>query len=247
MIKKILLAVLSLSALFFAGCGGSYSSSTAKEYDKSKSLSTYILHRVVKIDSECEDGSGWGSGVIVESNSYSSYILTARHVVDGGCEYTVKLAREEDPEPLKASVVSLGKDDGWDWAVIKVEKDLKVDTNFNSNPYIGMELTCGGYPLHRWREDGGMVLNLDISHGYLTSMSFSKAYAKVDFPVFFGYSGSGCFDDFGRITTITSGMFTVMGAPVRGEAYSVLAKNVEPLRMMWPDRFKNGKTRKPVP
>lgn len=187
----------------------------------SKSLSDYTQARTVGVYIDCTVKKGAavvgmsrkkanklydtrGTGIIIRSRSEISYILTAYHVVknDWPAALDCVISIKGPPVGKKAAPAKiLTKNGKKDIAIISVKKNLKVSTNFNTDPYLGMPVYSVGYTgLLGVRTKG----KISMSKGVMATIGVvlqpkSGKVNRVTSQLFFGNSGGGVWSADGRL------------------------------------------------
>ena len=145
-----------------------------------------------------------GSGFFISSDGY---IVTNNHVIADADTITVKL---NDKRELKGKVV--GRDEGTDLAVIKVEgKDFPFVTFENkAKPRVGDWVIAVGNPfLLGGTATAGIVsaYSRDIGDNFVD-------YLQIDAPINRGNSGGPTFDIYGRVIGVNTAIFSPSGGSV---------------------------------
>lgn len=159
-------------------------------------------------DSE-EDNSttarGAGSGFFISADGF---IVTNNHVVADAVEINVKLS---DGRELKARLI--GRDEGTDLAVIKVDGDAFPFVSFEekSAPRVGDWVIAVGNPFGLGgTATAGIVsaLSRDIDpQGY-------NEYIQIDAAINRGNSGGPTFDIYGRVIGVNTAIYSQTGGSV---------------------------------
>ncbi|MGI8840327.1 MAG: Do family serine endopeptidase [Caulobacteraceae bacterium] len=145
-----------------------------------------------------------GSGFFI---SPDGYIVTNNHVVDNADEIKVVL---KDGKELKGAVV--GRDEGTDLAVIKVEGHgyPYVDFENSAKPRVGDWVLAVGNPFSLGNTaTAGIVsaYNRDIGENFVD-------YIQIDAPINRGNSGGPTFDTYGRVIGVNTAIFSPSGGSV---------------------------------
>jgi serine protease Do len=145
-----------------------------------------------------------GSGFFV---SPDGYIVTNNHVVEHADEIKVVL---KDGKELKGTVV--GRDEGTDLAVIKVEGSgyPYVDFENSAKPRVGDWVLAVGNPFSLGNTaTAGIVsaYNRDLGENFVD-------YIQIDAPINRGNSGGPTFDTFGRVIGVNTAIFSPSGGSV---------------------------------
>lgn len=146
-----------------------------------------------------------GSGFFISADGY---LVTNNHVVEGADEIMVTL---KDGRELPAKLV--GRDDGTDLAVLKVEGKGFSFVNFENDakPRVGDWVITVGNPFGLGgTATAGIVsaLSRDINDGPFVD------YIQVDAPINRGNSGGPTFDVYGRVIGVNSAIFSPTGGSV---------------------------------
>jgi len=145
-----------------------------------------------------------GSGFFI---SPDGYIVTNNHVIADADTITVKL---NDKRELKAKVV--GRDEGTDLAVIKVEgKDFPFVTFENkAKPRVGDWVIAVGNP---FLLGGTATAGIVSAYGRDIGDNFVD-YLQIDAPINRGNSGGPTFDIYGRVIGVNTAIFSPSGGSV---------------------------------
>ncbi|MET0293847.1 MAG: Do family serine endopeptidase [Phenylobacterium sp.] len=146
-----------------------------------------------------------GSGFFIRPDGY---IVTNNHVVENAEEITVVL---KDERELKAKVV--GRDEGTDLAVIKVEGANFPYVNFENSarPRVGDWVITVGNPFGL----GGTATSGIISaYGRALPGETFVDYIQIDAPINRGNSGGPTFDIYGRVIGVNTAIFSPTGGSV---------------------------------
>ncbi len=145
-----------------------------------------------------------GSGFFI---SPDGYIVTNNHVVENAEDIKVIL---NDGKELKATVV--GRDEGTDLAVIKVEGHDHPYVSFENKarPRVGDWVLAVGNPYDLGgTATAGIVsaYNRDIGEKFVD-------YIQIDAPINRGNSGGPTFDTYGRVIGVNTAIFSPSGGSV---------------------------------
>jgi serine protease Do len=146
-----------------------------------------------------------GSGFFIRPDGY---IVTNNHVVENAEEITVVL---KDERELKATVV--GRDEGTDLAVLKVEGNNFPFVNFENSarPRVGDWVITVGNPFGL----GGTATSGIISaYGRALPGETFVDYIQIDAPINRGNSGGPTFDIYGRVIGVNTAIFSPTGGSV---------------------------------
>jgi serine protease Do len=146
-----------------------------------------------------------GSGFFISSDGY---IVTNNHVVENAEEITVTL---KDERELKARVV--GRDEGTDLAVIKVEGRGFPFVNFedSAKPRVGDWVIAVGNPFGL---GGSATAGIVSAYGRNIGDGPFVDYLQIDAPINRGNSGGPTFDVYGRVIGVNTAIFSPSGGSV---------------------------------
>jgi serine protease Do len=145
-----------------------------------------------------------GSGFFI---SPDGYIVTNNHVVENADEIKVVM---KDGSSLKATIV--GRDEGTDLAVIKVEGHnfAYVDFENNARPRVGDWVLAVGNPFSL-----GSTATAGIVSAYGRDIGETFVdYIQIDAPINRGNSGGPTFDTYGRVIGVNTAIFSPSGGSV---------------------------------
>ncbi len=145
-----------------------------------------------------------GSGFFISSDGY---VVTNNHVVANAEDIKVVL---KDGKELKGVVV--GRDEGTDLAVVKVEGHGYpfVDFENSAKPRVGDWVLAVGNPFSLGNTaTAGIVsaYNRDIGENFVD-------YIQIDAPINRGNSGGPTFDTYGRVIGVNTAIFSPSGGSV---------------------------------
>ncbi len=145
-----------------------------------------------------------GSGFFISADGY---IVTNNHVVENAEDIKVVL---KDGKELKGVVV--GRDEGTDLAVVKVEGHgyPYVDFENSGKPRVGDWVLAVGNPFSLGNTaTAGIVsaYNRDIGENFVD-------YIQIDAPINRGNSGGPTFDTYGRVIGVNTAIFSPSGGSV---------------------------------
>ena len=181
---------------------------------------------------EGEDDSttalGAGSGFLISADGF---IVTNNHVVENAEEINVKLS---DGRELKAKLI--GRDEGTDLAVIKVEGDAFPFVSFEeaATPRVGDWVIAVGNPFGL----GGTA-----TAGIVSAMSRDidpagyNEYLQIDAAINRGNSGGPTFDIYGRVIGVNTAIFSPTGGSV-GIGFAIPASTAKSVT----DKLMRGET-----
>lgn len=145
-----------------------------------------------------------GSGFFISANGY---IVTNNHVVENAKEIKVVL---KDERELSATIV--GRDEGTDLAVLKVEGSGFPYVNFENaaKPRVGDWVITVGNPFGL----GGTATSGIVSaYGRDIGETFVD-FIQIDAPINRGNSGGPTFDVYGRVIGVNTAIFSPSGGSV---------------------------------
>jgi serine protease Do len=145
-----------------------------------------------------------GSGFFIRPDGY---IVTNNHVIENAEEITVVL---KDERELKATVV--GRDEGTDLAVLKVEGNNYPYVNFENaaKPRVGDWVITVGNPFGL---GGTATAGIISAYGRDLNEVFVD-YIQIDAPINRGNSGGPTFDIYGRVIGVNTAIFSPTGGSV---------------------------------
>jgi serine protease Do len=145
-----------------------------------------------------------GSGFFISANGY---IVTNNHVVENSTDIKVVL---KDERELPAKVV--GRDEGTDLAVIKVEGGNFPYVNFENSarPRVGDWVFAVGNPFGL---GGTATAGIISAYGRNIGETFVD-YIQIDAPINRGNSGGPTFDIYGRVIGVNTAIFSPSGGSV---------------------------------
>jgi serine protease Do len=167
-------------------------------------------------DDDAPQAMASGSGFFISSDGY---IVTNNHVIADADTITVKL---NDKRELKAKVI--GRDEGTDLAVIKVEgKDFPfVSFENRAKPRVGDWVIAVGNP---FLLGGTATAGIVSAFGRDIGDSFVD-YLQIDAPINRGNSGGPTFDIYGRVIGVNTAIFSPSGGSV-GIGFAIPAELAE--------------------
>jgi len=167
-------------------------------------------------DDDAPQAMASGSGFFI---SPDGYIVTNNHVIADADSITVKL---NDKRELKGKVV--GRDEGTDLAVIKVEgKDFPfVSFENRAKPRVGDWVIAVGNP---FLLGGTATAGIVSAYGRDIGDSFVD-YLQIDAPINRGNSGGPTFDIYGRVIGVNTAIFSPSGGSV-GIGFAIPAELAE--------------------
>ena len=192
-----------------ASGGSSSSSATSIKIDSedttlAETVSAKALPSVVSITAKSDDGSGMGSGVILDTDGD---ILTNYHVIEGASELAVAL---DGGDSYEAEVV--GTDESSDLAVIRL-KDAKnakltpIEVGDSDNLKVGEWVMAIGSPFGNEQSVSTGIVSALYRSTALPSTSGTSIYANMiqtDAAINPGNSGGALVNDKGELIGINS-------------------------------------------
>lgn len=171
---------------------------------------------------------GAGSGFLISADGF---IVTNNHVVENAEEIKVKLS---DGRELKARLI--GRDEGTDLAVIKVEGEAFPFVSFEESaaPRVGDWVIAVGNPFGL----GGTA-----TAGIVSAMSRDidpvgyNEYLQIDAAINRGNSGGPTFDIYGRVIGVNTAIFSPTGGSV-GIGFAIPAATAKSVT----DKLMRGET-----
>jgi S1-C subfamily serine protease len=178
----------ALVALLLVGCAAS---APKPEQPSRKAYVESAIARTVQVFSDCAEGGGSGSGVIMSTTIGGSFIATAEHVVDGNnCIYKID----------NQLVEVVATDEEYDIAILFTPKHYQVSAQTQGEAWIGLPVMAVGFPFQPWDDKTG----LQVTDGTLSA--YVKGRFKFSAPIYFGNSGGPVFDpDGGLVGLVTNG------------------------------------------
>lgn len=179
-------------------------------------------------DDNSTTGLGTGSGFLISADGF---IVTNNHVVENAEEIKVKLS---DGRELKAKLI--GRDEGTDLAVIKVEGAAFPFVSFEeaATPRVGDWVIAVGNPFGL----GGTA-----TAGIVSAMSRDidpagyNEYLQIDAAINRGNSGGPTFDIYGRVIGVNTAIFSPTGGSV-GIGFAIPAATAKSVT----DKLMRGET-----
>jgi pSer/pThr/pTyr-binding forkhead associated (FHA) protein len=127
-----------------------------------------LLPTVVRITTTTESGTGTGSGVIIESNSSGSKILTNYHVVEGSEQVTLIFP---DNSSSTGTVMKTGGDQQLkeDLALVSTSRDRLAIASISTDLKVGQNVFVLGSPA--LGEDTDAVLQWSLTKGIVSNVA----------------------------------------------------------------------------
>jgi serine protease Do len=160
-----------------------------------------------------------GSGFFISTDGY---IVTNNHVIDGAETIKVLL---QDKRVLTAKLV--GKDEGTDLAVLKVEGSGYTAVTFENQikPRVGDWVVAVGNPFNLGGTATAGIIS-QLSRDLPDSTSSFVDYMQIDAPINRGNSGGPTFDIYGRVIGVNTAIYSPSGGSV-GIGFDVPANIAE--------------------
>ena len=181
---------------------------------------------------ETQLAPGTGSGFFITADGY---IVTNNHVVENAEEIKVKLS---DGRELNARLI--GRDEGSDLAVIKVDGDAFPFVTFEeaSEPRVGDWVIAVGNPFGLGGTATAGIVSAksrDIDPGGLNE------YLQIDAAINRGNSGGPTFDIYGRVIGVNTAIFSPSGGSV-GIGFAIPAATAKSVtdRLMRGEEIERG-------
>ena len=185
-----------------------------------------------KAEPESQLAPGSGSGFFISADGT---IVTNNHVVANAEEITVKTS---DGRTFKARLV--GRDEGSDLAVIKVEGQSFPFVSFeeNSEPRVGDWVIAVGNPFGLGGTATAGIVSAksrDIGGGV------ANEFLQIDAAINRGNSGGPTFDIYGRVIGVNTAIYSPSGGSV-GIGFAIPAKTAKEItdRLMRGEKIERG-------
>jgi len=156
------------------------------------------------------DAYGTGSGVIIEVDGNTGFVLTNNHVAGGATEMTVTLS---DGREIKQAKL-LGTDPKSDLAVIKIEADHLVPAKWGNSDYLekGDIVMAFGSPLgYVGSMTHGIVSALNRNARIIRGQFAYENFIQVDAPINPGNSGGPLVNTRGEVVGINTAIASKTG------------------------------------
>ena len=175
-------------------------------------------------------GMGTGSGFFITQDGY---IVTNNHVVENAEEITVVLSDERE---LTARLV--GRDEGTDLAVLKVEGDAFPFVSFEetAKPRVGDWVIAVGNPFGLGGTATAGIVSAQGRDVGGRETPFND-FLQIDAAINRGNSGGPTFDIYGRVIGVYSAIYSPTGGSV-GIGFAIPADVAKPIT----DRLMRGET-----
>lgn len=183
-------------------------------------------------DAEPQTTQGAGSGFFI---SQDGFIVTNNHVVADATEIKVKMS---DGRELPARLI--GRDQGTDLAVIKVEGDNFKYVSFEetAEPRVGDWVIAVGNPFGL---GGTATAGIVSAKARDIDPSGYNDYLQIDAAINRGNSGGPTFDIYGRVIGVNSAIFSPTGGSV-GIGFAIPAETAKSIteRLMRGESIERG-------
>jgi S1-C subfamily serine protease len=141
----------------------------------------------------------WGTGVIIKSSKNKSFVITAKHVVEGNLLLACGVFRLYEGNESNSTLLGLAKlvakDKTMDVALLEIDKNLKVDTKIAEEVFLGERVLAVGFPDIARKKHKHSV---SITEGVVATLIFDSEKKPIEVrftaPVFSGNSGGGLFN-----------------------------------------------------
>lgn len=157
-----------------------------------------LVDATVKINVDCGEDSGSGSGVVISTDVYrTSQVLTAAHLdsADEAVECVFTVVNSKGKEfPAKMTK----KDSKLDLMLLTVSDVVSVPTPVAMYSFVGQNVTCVGFPSQVLDDE----LHLSITKGQIASRFIVEDRITAD--IYFGSSGGPVFNDQNQVVGIVS-------------------------------------------
>lgn len=164
-------------------------------------------------DDAAQETVGTGSGVIMEAQGGSGFILTNNHVAGGATELSVTLA---DGRVIKGDKVKvLGADPKTDLAVVKIEADRLIPAKWGDSDQLarGDWVMAFGSPFgYIGSMTHGIVSALNRQAGILAQQQGYENFIQVDAPINPGNSGGPLTNVHGEVVGINTAIASRSGS-----------------------------------
>ena len=213
-----------------------------------KAISSLVTPSVVSISVTSSSGSGSGSGWVYRSNSTSSFIVTNNHVINSAVNSGT--IRVELTNGDQFSAVIVGRDPGYDIAVLRVEKGnlAELVLGDSTKVSVGDPVLAVGSPLGLASTvTSGIIsaLNRPVSAGNLDAQSYVNAI-QTDAAINPGNSGGALIDAQGRIVGVNSAIATLSSGGSSGSIGLGFAIPINEAKRVIDEIISTGKSTRPV-
>ena len=213
-----------------------------------KAIAALVTPSVVSISVAASDGNGTGSGWVYKSNG-STYIVTNNHVIASAVSGGSIKVELNNGDQISASIV--GRDPGYDIAVLKINKDNLPEMKLgdSSKLSVGDPVLAIGSPLGLASTvTTGIVsaLNRPVSTGSTGSESYVNAI-QTDAAINPGNSGGALIDEVGNLVGVNSAIATLSnGLSQSGSIGLGFAIPISEVKRVIDEIIQTGKSTRPV-
>ncbi|MEA2784108.1 MAG: serine protease Do [Candidatus Eremiobacteraeota bacterium] len=198
--KRAASALFALAACAFAACGGSNGQKTTGAandryvtvYEQLHPAVVLLTMRIPAIDPKRkgEWDDAYGSGVVVESGSWGTRILTDAHVVEGAKDIVATIG--DGPHGPARVVARTGDAD--DLAIVDVTLRDQPVAKLGSVAHLkpGTAIGVLGYPIPDAFDDEHLGRTVSLYTGRIASVR--RGALEIDVPIIPGESGGPVFD-----------------------------------------------------
>ncbi|NDI24348.1 MAG: PDZ domain-containing protein [Actinobacteria bacterium] len=212
-----------------------------------ESIAANVSPAVVSIAVSGYDASGTGSGVIYQTSSSSSFIITNNHVIDSAVQGGTVRVELNNGDLVNASIV--GRDIAYDIAVLRIKRgNLKAIAIGNSNTLmIGEPVVAFGSPLGlSGTVTSGIVsaLNRPVTTGNNGAESFIDAI-QTDAAINPGNSGGPLVNSKGMLVGINSAIASLGNGLSSGSIGLGFSIPVNQVKRVVDEIIETGKSSRP--
>jgi len=197
---RTLISVVSALIIALAAAGTARALTVEQVVKKAKPATVFI---VVATNSGAQSGTGFA----VQSDSDSTTVVTANHVIEGETQVDV-IFDSSEKKRYPAEIVR--RDHVKDVAILKVHVGNRPTLSLESPDDVseGMQIVLVGYPLAtlEFRRLQGDELQPSVHTGIVSAIRFNGAILQFDAATYHGDSGGPIIDtDNGRVVAIVHG------------------------------------------
>jgi serine protease Do len=171
------------------------------------------------------DAFGTGSGVIMEVDGNTGYIVTNNHVAGGATEMTITLSDGREIKDAKL----LGSDAKSDLAVVKIQADHLSPAKWGNSDYLekGDIIMAFGSPLgYVGSMTHGIVSALNRNAKIIRNQFAYESFIQVDAPINPGNSGGPLVNTRGEVVGINTAIATRTGG-FQGIGFAIPSNNAK--------------------
>lgn len=175
----------------------------------------------------------WGTGVIMRSSGQFSHILSTHHIVDGpGCLLvSLRVSRHcpETNEAIKAhNAIIYTQAAEHDLVILKVNHNYGVQTEVERNKRagIGDSVHMLGFPVDFFAAERQA---LTYTKGTISTVNLkynNTLHMKYNLPMQTGSSGSGIFNEEGKLISIAAFIAQSGEVPIPGYSFGVCTSHI---------------------